>query len=199
MIGAQAKNLRIFSALCGNDAIRNAVLATTMWSTAKSGKEERREAELCEKYWKEMKKNGCSITRFQNTSKSAWEIIGKIAGNQPRPLLIQKEMADGHCLGKTGAGSTLCSILQELLKDQQVAIRGLRSKAGPRNNEQEELIKHYQKDESNIRRQIDEMNNPHLKRNRSTVSFPIFVLACLNLASILGRGPDVRGLVNLFP
>lgn len=188
MIGAPSKNLRLFSELCGNDAAKNVVLATTMWNPVKTEVEERREAELRAEYWKELVDNGCKIARFENTLESAREVIGQIAENKPHPLLIQKEIVELRRLSETRAGSTLCSILQKSLADQQEAIRTLRDQRPPNDPQLiGEQIEQYQNTQRNLRRQIGQMEisrfNPK-SRGRPYSEYTAFdSFACLNLLS----------------
>jgi hypothetical protein len=78
MSGSQQKNLKMFVSLCGKQAMRNAVIVTTMWGKLRGyqAEGETREAELKTVYWADMMHEGCSVERFEDTYASAWDIIG---------------------------------------------------------------------------------------------------------------------------
>jgi hypothetical protein len=80
MTGSLMQNLQIFTAFCGQKAMPNVVIVTTMWSDIKEEDGVRREAQLKGGYWQEMVVNGCKTERFENTYESAWSIINSVAG-----------------------------------------------------------------------------------------------------------------------
>jgi hypothetical protein len=51
MTGSAETNLKMFTTLCGREAMQNAVLATTMWSEVKEEDGMRREEELKTRFW----------------------------------------------------------------------------------------------------------------------------------------------------
>ena len=57
----------------------NVVIATTMWSKVDKDEGEQREAELKNKFWAEVRADGCKTERFENTYQSAWDIIDRPA------------------------------------------------------------------------------------------------------------------------
>jgi hypothetical protein len=65
----------MFADLCGEDAIRNVILATTMWNQVNEEIGKRREDELKGKYWKTMLENGSVTIRFLDSYKSTWDIV----------------------------------------------------------------------------------------------------------------------------
>ncbi|KIM86840.1 hypothetical protein PILCRDRAFT_317843 [Piloderma croceum F 1598] len=78
MSGSLQKNLKMFKSLCGQEAMPNIVIATTMWRRVWGTEGEEREARLKSKYWADMIAQGCRVERFQDTYKSAWHIIGHL-------------------------------------------------------------------------------------------------------------------------
>jgi len=103
------KNLRIFSSLCGQKAMPNVVIVTTMWGYIPKELGIRREQHLKREVWKDMLGNGCKVGRFEHTYESAWSIIGNLAAkNSGATLLIQEEMGNiGKSLNETRAGIDL--------------------------------------------------------------------------------------------
>lgn len=110
----------MFTKFCGDDAIKNVVLTTTMWRPNKKDSEELREQELRTEYWKGMVDKGCRIARFYKTFKSAWAVVDIIVGNEAHSLLIQEELVNlRQQLGETQAGLILYTKLEELLADRE--------------------------------------------------------------------------------
>jgi hypothetical protein len=79
MTGSMLRNLELFASLCGQKAMPNVVIATTMWGKVEKEEGEQREAELKSEFWAKMQADGCKTERFENTYDSAWHIIGRPA------------------------------------------------------------------------------------------------------------------------
>jgi hypothetical protein len=108
MAGSLLKNLRMFIGVCGQKAMPNVVLATTMWGEVRMETGERREKELKESFWKDMLEDGCRVERFKDTYESAWCIIDGLGQNNSMPIQLQLEMGDrGLRLDDTQAGIIL--------------------------------------------------------------------------------------------
>lgn len=120
MSGALCKNLLLFNKLCGDDAVKNVILATTKWAEVVKTVGEQRERELSEQHWKHMLDHEAKITRFTNTSESAWDIVNDILHrNQAEAVLIQKELVDlRKHIPETEVGLALRHKLEELLEHQ---------------------------------------------------------------------------------
>ncbi|KAF9765717.1 hypothetical protein IL306_001984 [Fusarium sp. DS 682] len=120
MQGSAKKNLVTFKELCGEDALKKVVLASTMWDIVPAEKATKREQELKDtpEFWGWMLSKGSSIHRYNNTTESARQIILSLAGhNAPIATDLQKQMVDeGKSLDETSAGQGLKS---ELLKERQ--------------------------------------------------------------------------------
>ena len=80
MTGALLKNLQMFANLCGQKAMPNVVIATTMWDRVSKEEGNEREDELKRDFWTGMVADGCRTERFENTYDSAWCIIGSVVG-----------------------------------------------------------------------------------------------------------------------
>jgi GTP-binding protein EngB required for normal cell division len=176
MAGTPLKNLRMFANLCGDDATKNVILATTMWELVQGDEGERRLEQLKAKYWKGMIEKGSTVTRFESqTFESAWNVVGLITGKpsgqqaQSRPLLIQEEMVDlEKQLSETQAGITLYGTLQKLLAEQQETIRQLRDEAQLQNNPQlvEDLNAQYEAIRENLRKTFDQVQEMKISFGR---------------------------------
>jgi hypothetical protein len=160
------RDLRIFTELCGNQAMKKVVLVTTMWDKVSSKKQDiiaAREKELFDNYWNTMIKQGASTARFENTPASAWKIVDVIL-KQPEAevLLLQEELVDlKRALNETTAGKTLYTHLQRLLAEQRDAVRFLAQQA--REENKPELARQLETELKRIRKDFDktfkEMNN----------------------------------------
>ena len=116
MFGTARKNLEMFRKLCGDEALGNVVLGTTMWGDVSLEKGQQHEQQLRSTYWEEMLQQGSVIMRVHGDSASAWEIVNHILESsrvefvriQEVLLELQKVIPD------TDAGRTLRYTLEEL-------------------------------------------------------------------------------------
>ena len=153
MAGTPHRSFRTFGELCGDQAVKNVVLVTTMWDKVQRDTGVRRENELFENYWKTMINYGASTARFSNSADSAWKIIDPILKQrESEVLLLQEELVDlKRAVSETQAGKTLYSDLQRLLAEQRDTVRSLAEQAREQSNPQlaqrlEVELKRIQKD-----------------------------------------------------
>lgn len=78
MFGTSRKNLDMFRKLCGDDALKNVILATTKWAGVSPELGARREKQLADMYWNEMIDHGSTVVRFNDSHPSACDIIDNI-------------------------------------------------------------------------------------------------------------------------
>lgn len=112
-------NIAFFRAICGDSAMRNAAIVTTMWSTiaAEIGQQREMELKTGDEYFKQALDSGARWLRHNNTRESAQEIIRAILENPPQPLLIQQELVDQRKhLSHTAVGAVL---LADLDREEQ--------------------------------------------------------------------------------
>jgi len=129
MFGTARKNLTMFNKLCGDDALKNVMLATTKWSEIPEDVGRRREEQLANTYWKRMVGLGSRMAQFTCTRESAWAIVNPIIYKDPVDVhtLIQEELVDlQKHLSESEAGKTLRYTLEELLELQRDMARQLR-------------------------------------------------------------------------
>ncbi|KAH7913164.1 P-loop containing nucleoside triphosphate hydrolase protein [Hygrophoropsis aurantiaca] len=86
--------LNLFHKLCGNEAMKNVALATTKWSFVSHKIGEKNEKELSDNSWADMIGQGSQVGRFDDTQKSAWDLVYLVIQNDPLALQIQLEMID---------------------------------------------------------------------------------------------------------
>jgi len=171
MAGTPHRNLRMFGELCGDQAVKKVVLATTMWDKVQQDTGDRREKELFQNYWNKMITYGASTARFSNTAKSAWEIVNIILKHhETEVLLLQEEIVDlKRTLNETQAGKTLYTDLQRLLAEQRDTVRSLAEQAREESNPQlaqqlEAELKRIQKDFDKTFREIKDLKISFGKR-----------------------------------
>jgi hypothetical protein len=117
MQGSAKRNLLLFRELCGQDALRKVILATTMWDKVPTEEAITREKQLIDipEYWGWMLQKGSSCHRHNNTVTSAMDIIHLLAKHTtPIATKLQKQLVDdGLQLGQTSAGQELQSELNK--------------------------------------------------------------------------------------
>ena len=124
MLGSTRKNLDVFQKLCGKDALQRVVLCTTKWSDIYQEDGDKRTKQLKENYWKEMIDGGSTVRKFEDSQKSAWDVIVPIIkGHQKMDALqIQRELVElEKVVPDTEAGKQLRYSLGQLLKSLEQA------------------------------------------------------------------------------
>jgi chromosome condensin MukBEF ATPase and DNA-binding subunit MukB len=136
MPGSVLRNLQVFAGLCGQMAMPNVILATTMWEHVEEETGARREKQLNEAFWKEMIVQGCTTNRFEGTYDSAWGIIDSLAQKDKAPVLLSREIVDARLrLNETKAGIVLESELWKLVLEQKEAVQRILEQAKEQDNE----------------------------------------------------------------
>ena len=126
MPGPISKSLVVFQKLSGKGALNRVVLCTTKWSDIHQEKGERRTELLKESHWKEMIQSGSTLHKFEDSQKSAWDVIAPIIeedrfGNMDA-LQIQKDLVEAKKLmPDTEVGRQLRYSLDQLLKSLKEA------------------------------------------------------------------------------
>jgi len=111
--GSSIKSLKMFQALCGENALRNVVFTTTYWDRVSSDVGANRESQLKLKFWKLFMDEGSRVARFQpRTYEAAWNLIDlftplnspNAAAHARQPLQIQTEIVtEGKPLHQSSA------------------------------------------------------------------------------------------------
>jgi GTP-binding protein EngB required for normal cell division len=124
MLGTTRRNFEMFQVLCGNSAAKAMILGTTKWAAVQSDVAEKREKQLCDKFWGNVMMLGARTQRFENTSGSAWDMVKTLldARNlaaETQILRIQEELVElEKIIPTTDAGKKLRYTLQEVLEMQ---------------------------------------------------------------------------------
>jgi hypothetical protein len=121
MTGSSLRNLKMFRELCGDDPLKNVILATTGWTEAKKAgtlekaKEHEDSLSTNRSFWKGMLDNGATLDRFMDTRESALAMIMKLASHETIPLQIQRELVDQEkLLIDTSAGNAVNEDMKRL-------------------------------------------------------------------------------------
>ncbi|TPX06853.1 uncharacterized protein E0L32_002349 [Thyridium curvatum] len=138
MPGSARRNIMMFNKLCGDGALKNVILATTMWDLVDQIEGAAREKQLIEtkEFWGYMASKGSKVYRHDNTRRSAMNLIGHFVKTDTRVTLgIQEEMVDQQKnLDGTAAGSVVETTLQKELARCTQELRDLE-------NEQQEALR----------------------------------------------------------
>ncbi|KAG6912003.1 hypothetical protein DXG01_000251 [Tephrocybe rancida] len=144
MRGTPLRNLTMFEALCGKDALENVVLTTTLWDEVDSTVGVSREHQLQKEFWAPLMGEGCRTTRFGNTFQSAWDVINLFDINTPRPLLLQREMVDGEMpLKATSAFKALASWWEDVVTKVKANRSNIPSKQPRRSWKGKGILRNY--------------------------------------------------------
>lgn len=116
MGGSLRNNLTMLQELCGEDALQNIIITTTMWNQVTKDIGLQRVDQLQEAFLQPMMSCGCRIAHFDLSHKSAWEIIDHFDFDARRPLKLQIEMVvEGKELSQTGAFNVLLGWWKKLV------------------------------------------------------------------------------------
>ena len=133
----------MFRQLCGDDALKNVILATTFWNsvTEQIGAKRERELESQRQFWGQMVKKGSRVMRLGQDKESGLRILMGIAKNQKVAFQVQTEMVtQGLSIQETSAArATLLALQVEM---DQILARELQ--------EVEEAL-FWQEEEENMR------------------------------------------------
>ncbi|EKM78776.1 hypothetical protein AGABI1DRAFT_75265 [Agaricus bisporus var. burnettii JB137-S8] len=177
MGGTPLKNLHMFGKLCGNAAMSRVTLVTTMWDQVQDRRiAQDHELELKENFWKPMLVLGSKMVRFENSLKSAKEIVdGIVAEKGEREiLLLQEELVDlKKRLYETHAGRMLYETLQKLLDEQKASIDKLMEQIQNEGNPQliEKLRKERLKIENDLQSALQGIQELRVPLSRKFLLF----------------------------
>jgi len=158
MAGTPLKNLRMFKKLCGDNALKNVILTTTMWDEVDEEIGEEREQELKREYWSGMIKRGSTTARFQNTSDSAWSIADPLIQNayRQRALKLQEELVDmKRQLRETDAGQQLYGTLESLFLRRQETLRKIQDEMKRRGNSDPQILAALEEEREELGKQLE--------------------------------------------
>ncbi|KAH9829193.1 P-loop containing nucleoside triphosphate hydrolase protein [Rhodofomes roseus] len=124
--GISLQTFRLFHKLCGDDAMKNVTIVTTMWDTVAPQTGEDRLRELQENYFKPACDGGACIARHHNTPESAVRILSALLRLPSKALRIQDELHEGKTIPQTDAGYEFDQQLQQKCTQQQCGVNKLK-------------------------------------------------------------------------
>ena len=110
MQGSALRNLRMFRRLCGNDSMRNIVLATTFWEVVEADVGCERERQLIEtpELWGDMVERGSQVCRVGHDRESGLQLLEGLARNDTVTLMVQDELVNQNmAMTDTGAAKAV--------------------------------------------------------------------------------------------
>lgn len=117
----------MFGELCGDVAMNQVILVSTMWQKIAPEVGVTREEELKSKFWKVLLDRGSKTDRLTDaTSSEAWRIVEQlIKGKDEREVvLLQEELVElQKKLNETQAGKTIYTALQKALDKQREELK----------------------------------------------------------------------------
>jgi hypothetical protein len=120
MSGSVLRSLKLFAALCGQHALPNVILVTTMWSEVREETGICREGELKAIFWKDMVAGGCRTARFENTYESAWRIVNSAVKKDGLTIISSHEtIANNRRCSRSDVGIALSQSADGLTGDQR--------------------------------------------------------------------------------
>ena len=132
MGGISNRNLKMFKKLCGEDALKNAIVVTTRWDDIPEKDREamgKREDELMKtqgKFFEPLIAAGSQYLRHDNTYGSARRIMNQLVDNDPIALQIQVEMREGKKVEETAAGTELTAEMNKLVENHENEKKDMR-------------------------------------------------------------------------
>jgi hypothetical protein len=162
MDGGAMRNLKMFRKLCGEDPMKNVVIASTFWGVIPDNKAIAHEEELCSKddFWGDMVEHGASVKRFAGDQKSALDIILSLARKPAVTLDIQRELVDeDKPIGKTAAGNAVNEELHRLEEKYKGEIKRFQEETAAAMAEKDvKLERVLKKEREKMERKLDRIH-----------------------------------------
>ncbi|KAG8775525.1 hypothetical protein FRC15_000478 [Serendipita sp. 397] len=189
MAGTPLKNLELFASLCGNIAMPNVIIVTTMWSLVHDDIGDKRVQMLAGTFWKQMKEGGCHIERFDDNMDSA-HMIALERGTRPNITLVTEELVNkGKPLKSTEAGIILNKQLDALLKEEKAASLQLEQLSQRQTNP--EAKSHLESELQAIKKSIREKTLELQRLNRSALGSILRVFSRSQAPAIQGPSEEL--------
>lgn len=129
MQGHALRNFRMFERICGDNALSNVVLLTTMWDKLRDEVEGlNRDQELREDFWSLMEEKGSYIARSDGSKEMAEAMIAMLLEKDSVVLEIQRELHEKKRLHETAAGQIMLPELQSRMSETDEYIRSLEAR-----------------------------------------------------------------------
>ena len=158
MQGSALRNLNMFQKLCGDDALKRVILATTWWEQIDKDLGSRREQQLATKpdYWGLMVQRGSRMTRHENNRESGARILNMLLPHNGHAtgvvLAVQTELVDQRKdLSETAAG---LEVEKELAAEKQRLAQEMEERIAELEQESESNQKLLQDDIERLKKSM---------------------------------------------
>ncbi|KAG8533600.1 uncharacterized protein KY384_001340 [Bacidia gigantensis] len=134
MTGTAMKDMELFQRLCGDDALNNVILLTTMWVKSEPGVGQEREQEVVSKFWNRMIEPGASLSKrlsvvsshILGTVEPISDFIATMLKFQLTLLQIQRELGNGINLIDTAAGQVIDHDLSAAIAENEETLQSIK-------------------------------------------------------------------------
>ncbi|KAI9774073.1 MAG: hypothetical protein M1840_005166 [Geoglossum simile] len=151
MKGSMLKNLRMFKKMVGEKNMGCCVLVTTKWGLQGIEVSTAREEELKKGSWSPLLANGAGISRFEDSKKSAVDIVMRVAETGGFiPKIAQEYVVEGKQLSETEAGREVIDDIEKAKAFHQEEMKMMQeehlSAIEANKNEFASLLKQYEQE-----------------------------------------------------
>ena len=147
--------------ICGDHALKNVIIVTTMWQLVEPRVGEKRQTELegNDLFFKSVKTAGGQFARHNNTPQSAENIIRPLLhkSHSPLPLHIQKELVDEEVNIKQTSAAV------QLDRDKKDQIEQFKREREETMKEMQEAISGVVKNHEELEKEVEEKDRLILK------------------------------------
>lgn len=124
--GAGMKTLNIFQKICGPEALKNVILATSRWNDTDETTGSGREQELRDDMWGFMLAHGSKMMRYYGDEQSALVMASQLLVKPSIILDIQREVVDQKMeLSQTAAGAVVNGQLSKARSQHETELKEL--------------------------------------------------------------------------
>lgn len=153
--GTAARSFKALLAMCGDRALPNVVIVTTMWGKVTPEVGGAREKELASDFFKPAVDKGAVLLRHTDTAESAHDIIRHILGKRQVTLQIQEEIADQwKKIEETAAGREFLRELDEQVDNRLRQLRELREMLNQTEADDEDTRQELQQEVLKLRAEL---------------------------------------------
>ncbi|THH31513.1 hypothetical protein EUX98_g2677 [Antrodiella citrinella] len=142
MSGSSIRSMRLFQNICGDAALKNAIVVLNMWNLVQpeTGHEREKELKTKDTFFKPIVDRGTDILHHDNTVESAHAILRQMLKNKPAPLAIQSEMVtQKKALYQTSVGEAMLGELAMLEQNHRREMETLQKEMEEARREQDEV------------------------------------------------------------
>ncbi|PCH42100.1 hypothetical protein WOLCODRAFT_101533 [Wolfiporia cocos MD-104 SS10] len=151
------ENYRLFSEICGPDAMKNVLIVTNMWSDIAQKTRYEREQQLQNKFFKQAIDRGARMRRHDGSRESALNILCELLENHEEVLQVQDEMVDQlRPIPETQAGAELNRVLERMQQRHQAEIARMQQ-------EMQEDLERVTRELQRLRKQLEQVEREREK------------------------------------